>query len=49
MNDKHIEKGFDHKNLQVTTIKYLADHRKHRYRLVDEPKKQSNRIFISKQ
>ena len=49
MNDKHIEKGLDHKNLQVTTIKYLADHRKHRYRLVDEPKKQSNRIFISKQ
>ena len=28
LNAKHIE-GLDHKNLQVTTVKYLSDHRKH--------------------
>ena len=28
------------------TIKYCSDHRKHRYELVEEPKKQSNRVFI---
>ena len=41
--------GFDHKNLQVTAIKYLSDHRKHRYELVDKPKKQSNRTLICKE
>ena len=28
------------------TTKYHQDHGKHRYELVDEPKKQSNKIFI---
>ena len=40
------EEGLDHKNLRKITIKYHSDHRKHRYELVDEPKKQDNRIFI---
>ena len=46
MNEKHIEGVLDHKTLKMPTIKYLWDHRKHRYELVDEPKKQPNRIFI---
>ena len=32
--------------MQEITIKYHSDHQKHRYRLVEEPKKQCNRIFI---
>ena len=27
LNEKHIEEGLDYKNLQVTTVKYLADHK----------------------
>ena len=42
---KHTEEGLDHKNLQKVTIKYHSDHRKHRYELAEEIKKQSNRIF----
>ena len=30
------------------TIKYHSDHPKHRHELVEEPKKQVNRIFIDK-
>ena len=41
LNEKHIEEGLDHKN--------LSGHRKHRYDLVDEPKKQPSRIFIHKE
>ena len=46
LNEKHREEGLDHKNLQEITTKYHSDHRKHRYELVEEPKKQCNRIFI---
>ena len=46
MNEKHIEEGLVHKNLHVTAVKYLSGHRKHRDELVDEPKKQPNRIFV---
>ena len=46
LNEKHIEEGLDHKNVQEITIKYHSDHRKHRYELVDKPKKQYNRILI---
>ena len=45
-DEKHIEEGLGHKNLREITIKYHSDHRKHRYELVEEPKKQCNRIFI---
>ena len=34
LNENHIEEELDHKNLQMTTIKYLSFHRKHRYELV---------------
>ena len=36
LNEKHIEEGLDHINLQLTTVKYLLEHRKHRYKLVDK-------------
>ena len=26
LNKKHIKEGLDHKNLRVTTVKYLSDH-----------------------
>ena len=41
--------GFDHKHLQVTAIKHLSDHRKHRYKLADKPKKHPNRTLICKE
>ena len=34
--------------MQETATKYNSNHRKHRYELVQEPKKQVNRIFIYK-
>ena len=46
LNKKHIEEGLDHINLWKVTIKCHLDHKKNRFELVDEPKKQSNRIFI---
>ena len=38
LNEKHISEALDHKNLQVTTVKYLSDNKKRRYELVDESK-----------
>ena len=29
LNEKHIEEGLDHKNLQEITTKYNSNHRKH--------------------
>ena len=46
LNEKHIDEGLDHKDLWEITIKYHSDHRKHRYELVEGPKKEANRIFI---
>ena len=48
LKEKHIEEGLHYKGLREITIKYHSDHRKHRYELVDEPKKQCNRPFIDK-
>ena len=47
LNEKHIEEGLDHKHLRELRTKYHSDHRKHRYELVEEPKKQCYRIFIN--
>ena len=33
-----MEEGLEYKNLQVNTVKYLADHKKHRYELANETK-----------
>ena len=49
LNEKHIEERLDHKHLLEITTKYNSNHRKHRYGLVEEPKKQVNRVFINKQ
>ena len=49
MNENHIEKGLDLKNLKLNPVKYLSGYRKHRSELVNEPKKQHNRIFIRKE
>ena len=46
LNEKHIEEGLDHKKLLEITMKYHSDHRKHSYKLAEEPKKQVKRIFI---
>ena len=46
LNGKHIEEGLDHKNVREITIRYLSGHRKQRHKLVEEPKKQVNRISI---
>ena len=48
LNEKHKEEGLHHKTLRKVTTKYNSNHRKHRYEIVDEPKKQFNRIFIDK-
>ena len=44
--EKHVEERLDHKNLGEILTKYISNHRKHRYELAEEPKKQVNRIFI---
>ena len=46
LNEKHIEKGLGHANLQVITKKYNSDCRKHRYQLVDDPKKTRKQKFF---
>ena len=46
LNEKHIQEGLDHKNLWEITTKYNSNHKNYRYELVEEPKKQVNRIFI---
>ena len=43
---KHIEVGLDHKKLWVTTLKHLSDHKKHKYELINQPKKQCTIIFV---
>ena len=39
LNGKYIVGGLDHKNLWEITTKYHSNHIKHRYELVEEPKK----------
>ena len=40
------EEELDHKNLQEITTKCKSNHINYRYEIVEEPKKQVNRIFI---
>ena len=49
LKEKHIADGSDHKNLRMTIGKFLPKHRKHRYELVDKPKKQPKRIVIEEE
>ena len=46
LNEKHIEEKLGHKNLPVITNKYDPVYKKHRYELVDKPKKQPSRRFL---
>ena len=46
LNEKHIEEKLGHKNLSVITNKCDSLYKKHRYELVDKPKKQPNRRFL---
>ena len=44
-NERHIEVQLGHKNLPAVTNKYNKIYKKHRYKLVDEPMKQTYRRF----
>ena len=46
LNEKHIERKLGHKNLQFIINKYDKMYKKHRHELVNDPKKQPNRIFL---
>ena len=47
LNEKHIEKfRLYQKNVWEIMIKYHSDHRKHKYKLVEEQKNLCNKIFI---
>ena len=46
LNEKNIEEQLGHKDLPAITNKYNEIYKKHRYELVDEPTKQSNRRFL---
>ena len=43
---KHIQEGLDHKHLREITTNYSSSHRNYRYKLVEEPEKQCNEIYI---
>ena len=43
---EHIEEELDHRYLPENTATYNSNHRKHGYELLEEKKKQVNRIFI---
>ena len=38
IHEKHVDEGLDHKKLSESQLRYLSDHRKHRYELADESK-----------
>ena len=46
LNKKNIEEKLGHKNLPVVTNKYDKIYKKHRYELIDKPRKPSNRRFL---
>ena len=46
LNEKHIEEKLGRKNLPVITNKYDPVYKRHRYELVNRPKKQPNRRFL---
>ena len=48
LNENRLEEGLDQKGLSITKQKYISNHGKHRYELVDKPEKQLNRFFLLK-
>ena len=45
LNEKHIEEGLEHKYLREIKIQYHSDNRKHRYELVEKPKKKKKKFI----
>ena len=45
LNKNHLEEQLKYSNLAVVTSKYCPGNKKHRFQLVEKPKKQPNRIF----
>ena len=45
LNEKHLEEKLGHKHLPVTTNKYNPVYKKHRYELVETPKKSQTKLF----
>ena len=43
---KNIKEGLDRKHLWEITRKYNSSHRRHRYELVEKPRKQVNITFV---
>ena len=46
LNEKYVEEKLVRKNLPVIISKYDPVYKKHRYELVDKPKRQPNRRFV---
>ena len=42
---KNIKERLDHNNMQLIAVKYVSDHKKHRYEIVDEPKNNPTEIL----
>ena len=47
LNEKHIEEKLGHNNLPVITNKYDPVYKKHRYELVDKPKKATKQKILA--
>ena len=47
LNEKHLEEKLGHKHLPVTANKYNPVYKKHRYELVETPKKSQTKLFRS--
>ena len=48
LNENYIKLGLDHANLTVITKRYPSEYRKHRYELVDEPRRNERKYFHTK-
>ena len=46
LNETHVQKQLGHKNLPEVTNNYDEEYKNHRYELIDDSIKQSNRRFI---
>ena len=46
LNKRHIEEGLVLKKLREITTKYNSNHKKNKYEVVKEPKKQISRAFV---
>ena len=49
MNEKPTEQGFDYIKLQVTSIKYLSDHRKHMNQKINQNNNSTEFLYAKNQ